>query len=54
LKKSLAVLEKRQDTDRFTSSDTFFAVKGVIKRKLIFKTRPKPLIPENTKKRLKR
>mmetsp|Transcript_2345 Transcript_2345/g.3241 ORF Transcript_2345/g.3241 Transcript_2345/m.3241 type:complete len:165 (+) Transcript_2345:269-763(+) len=62
VKKELAILQKKQthsnknkiSNDRLSSEGTFFEIKGVIKRKIIFKTRPKPLIMhtdnENTHK----
>ena len=45
LEKQIAVLAKAEEpSSRLTQgSDVHFRVKGVIKRKIIFKTRPKPI-----------
>lgn len=49
LKKQLAVLEKEEAADR--DSKVCFNVTGIIKRKIVFKTRPKPItVPRSAKK----
>lgn len=44
MEKPFAVAERVCDTND-TSKNTEFIVRAVVKRKLLFKTRPKPIIP---------